>query len=46
MKNKYIHCRFFLVKYETVIIPPETKIEERQKIIPSISETFDGRVIK
>ena len=37
----------FLVKYETVIIPPETKIEEiRLKIIPSISEIVDGRVIK
>ena len=37
----------FLVKYETVIIPPETKIEERRlKMIPSISEIVDGRVIK
>jgi hypothetical protein len=37
----------FLVKYETVIIPPETKIEEiRQKTTPSISEIVDGRVIK
>ena len=47
MEYKNIHCRFFLVKYETVIIPPETKIEERRlKMIPSISEIVDGRVIK
>jgi hypothetical protein len=36
-----------LVKCETVIIPPETNIEERRlRITPSISETVDGRVIR
>jgi hypothetical protein len=36
-----------LVKYETVIIHPDTNIEERRlRNTPSISETVDGRVIR
>ena len=31
MEYKNIHCISFFVKYETVIIPPETKIEERRQ---------------
>ena len=48
MEYKNIHCCFFFrLNMKQTIIPPETKIEEtRLRIIPSISETVDGRVIK